>query len=174
MLVGAFHWCFICLHLKRDRIRWEEVVGLIVMLTLWVLNAQVLHFSYNVWFEVFFGAILALCYAFLIHRTYHSAVSRAVTYLLIVYVVLAAVAFLLWNIDQIYCTSLRTHVYSRSPFIYFSSLHGWWHVLMCGAAHFGAMAAIMLRLEHLRGSKGLRLSSGILPLAYYEQPGKKS
>jgi hypothetical protein len=108
MLWGAFIWVWVVLHTERRSTDWYYVAGLAALAIAWTSFSHVIHFTANWIFEVFFGLIIFAAFVLLFAMVRRSK-SPLAWKLLIAYLVFAAVAFLLWNLDQWYCSSLEVN-----------------------------------------------------------------
>jgi uncharacterized membrane protein len=126
MLWGAFVWVFVVFHTERRKTDWVFVAVLVLLALVWTAFSRVIHFGYNWIFEVVFGLIIFFAMVLLILMIRRSK-SVWANRLLAAYIFFAVVAFLLWNLDQIYCAQL-TPFYLNHP--YWSSLHSWWHTVL--------------------------------------------
>jgi hypothetical protein len=169
MLWGAFIWVWVVLHTERRSTDWYYVAALATLAIAWTSFSHVIHFTANWIFEVFFGLIIFAAFVLLFAMVRRSK-SPLAWKLLIAYLVFAAVAFLLWNLDQWYCSSL-VGVYLRHP--HWSSLHAWWHNMMAFNMYLGSLLALLLRHEYLYPHDKPRVEWSLLPILQMPSKAKK-
>ncbi len=170
MLWGAFIWVWVVLHTERRSTDWYYVGGLATLAIAWTAFSHIIHFTANWIFEVFFGMTIfwAALGLLLFVRRSKSPLARQ---LLIAYLVFSAVAFLLWNLDQWYCSSLAPSLYSQHP--HWTSLHAWWHNLMAFNMYAGSLLALLLRHEFLFPHDKPRVEWSLLPVLQLPTKAKK-
>ncbi len=119
-------WAFVVYHTERRKTDWLFVGFLALLALAWTSVSKFIHFEHNWIFELFFGLIIFFAMVLLVVMIRRSK-SVWANRLLFLYILFAVTAFLLWNLDQIYCKQL-TPLYLAHP--HWTSLHSWWHTLM--------------------------------------------
>lgn len=87
--------------------------------------------------------------------------------LLVISLVSYGIGFLLWNIDNNFCVSLRAIRNSSPPFFRpFLQFHALWHTLAGLGCYYYVLFSIDVRLRHLEKGARLKLYKEWLPFVY--------
>ncbi|XP_072466882.1 alkaline ceramidase 3 isoform X3 [Notamacropus eugenii] len=81
--------------------------------------------------------------------------------------------FFLWNVDNIFCESLRNFRTKVPPFVgVFTQLHAWWHILTGLGSYLHILFSLYTRTLYLRYRPKVKFVFGIWPIILVEPPKK--
>ncbi|TNM84547.1 hypothetical protein fugu_008725 [Takifugu bimaculatus] len=82
--------------------------------------------------------------------------------------------FLLWNIDNIFCETLRTSRHHLPPGVgVVTQFHAWWHILTGLGSYLHILLSLQIRSIYLKHRPKVKFICGVWPILHIE-PQKKS
>jgi len=126
----------------------KRLVGLLIIYS-FLFSAVYLTFPFPIIHQVLYGImIVIMIYLGLVHivKTRDTVSIK----LFFGGVITFLVAFIMWNLDNHFCSSLQTFRASAPAYISpISQLHGWWHILTGYATYLSIQFSIYNRLKNL-------------------------
>uniref|UniRef100_A0A673LAU4 Alkaline ceramidase n=1 Tax=Sinocyclocheilus rhinocerous TaxID=307959 RepID=A0A673LAU4_9TELE len=77
--------------------------------------------------------------------------------------------FILWNIDNIFCDSLRATRQRLPPVVgAVTQLHAWWHILTGLGSYLHILLSLQIRLTYLKHRPKVKFLCGVWPILHTE------
>nr|XP_055063869.1 alkaline ceramidase 3 isoform X2 [Misgurnus anguillicaudatus] len=77
--------------------------------------------------------------------------------------------FILWNIDNVMCDSLRATRHQLPPVIgAVTQLHAWWHILTGFGSYLHILLSLQIRLTYLKHRPKVKFLCGVWPVLHIE------
>jgi dihydroceramidase len=138
---------------------------------IWTLLSPWSHRHYPLAFEVVFIALEGACAYLIIPkiRNTKSLTTKYLFYFGFVASFIAAASF--WLLDHWWCSTIKASAISLHPlFLYFGSLHGYWHIFMAIHCYSAFLFFCFLRNETLGRNPCYSMKGSLLP---YVRPRDK-
>ena len=156
MLYGS-SYVICCLYSARNSFFDEGGYILAILLTIYSVITTVVYLLTKepVFFQIMFAVILTIGLFISLHHQYTNYSQLGMKLLLSV-IGLTTIAFVLWNIDNTFCSqisSTREKVLKPNVLLRYLSpltqLHGWWHLISGYAFYLQIFACVQQRLSFL-------------------------